>query len=109
MKSENIFESIPENLDDEIIDLLVQDENVKIERIISKGHISPATGWYDQDNDEWVLLLKGSAIIAFDSDTGGGSDICLETGDHINIPAHTKHKVKWTDPETETLWLAIHY
>lgn len=109
MKPENIFQSIPETLDDEFIDLLVQHKKIKIERIISKGHRSPATGWYDQENDEWVLVLKGSAIIAFDGDYNGGDDILLETGDHISIPAHTKHKVKWTDPEKNTVWLAIHY
>ena len=105
MKTENIFESIPENLDDEITDSLIQNGKIKIERIISKGHTSPATGWYDQKNDEWVIVLKGAAIIAFDDDR----DIKLETGDHVNIPAHTLHKVKWTDPESETVWLAIHY
>jgi len=105
MKTENIFESIPEIIDDEVIDLLVHNEKVKIERIISKGHTSPATGWYDQENDEWVLVLKGAAIIAFDI----GDDINLETGDYVHIPAHTKHKVKWTDPAAETVWLAVYF
>lgn len=105
MEADNIFESIPENLDDEVVDLLVQGKKVKIERIISKGHISPASGWYDQDKDEWVVVLKGEAIISFEN----GKDVNLNAGSHINIPAHTKHKVKWTNPETETVWLAVHY
>jgi len=44
IKPGNIFKSIPENLDNEVFDLLIQNENVKIERIVSKGHTSPASG-----------------------------------------------------------------
>ena len=103
--SGNIFDSIPENLDDESFDLLVEKENVRVERIISRGHASPESGWYDQEQDEWVMVLKGEAIILFVDDT----EVNLKVGSHLNIPAHTKHKVKWTDPKIETVWLAIHY
>jgi len=101
----NIFESIPDNLDEEVVDLITQNENAKIERIISRGQTSPATGWYDQEKDEWVIVLKGEAIISFEN----SKEVNLKAGDHINISAHTKHKVKWTDPKTETVWLAVHY
>jgi cupin 2 domain-containing protein len=101
----NIFDDVPENLDSEIIDSLLDSENIKIERIISKGHTSPETGWYDQANNEWVILLKGSAVLAFADNT----TTKLRTGDYVNIPAHQKHKVSWTDPDTETIWLALHY
>ena len=33
----------------------------------------------------------------------------LSAGDYIIIHAHKKHRVEWTDPETETIWLAIYY
>ncbi len=101
----NLFQSIPDNLDDEVFDLLIQNEKVKVERIISKGHRSPKSGWYDQEQDEWVVVLKGEAIIAFID----GAEFNLIAGSHLNIPANTKHKVTWTDPEVETIWLAIHY
>ena len=107
MKAGNIFESIPGNLDAESVDLITQNEKVKIERIISKGHTSPATGWYDQDNDEWVLVIKGAAIIEFDGEAD--TEVNLGEGAYINIPAHKKHRVRWTDPETETVWLTVHY
>ena len=105
MKPANIFDSIPENLEHEAVDLLVQNGAVRLERIVSKGHTSPDSGWYDQEKDEWVIVLKGAAIIVFEK----GEDIRLETGDHLIIPAHARHKVTWTDPESETVWLAMHY
>lgn len=105
MKPENIFASIPNDLEQELSDLLVQNECVRIERIVSKGHTSPVTGWYDQSENEWVIVLKGAAIIAFEDD----DDVRLESGDYLNIPAHTRHRVKWTEPDSETVWLAIHY
>ncbi|MDH3998017.1 MAG: cupin domain-containing protein [Desulfuromonadales bacterium] len=105
MKTGNIFELMPENLDEEAFDLIVQNGQFKIERIVSKGHSSPASGWYNQKQNEWVLVLKGEAVLSIQ----GGAEVNLGPGSHINIPAHTKHRVKWTHPELETVWLAIHY
>ena len=101
----NIFASIPEDLSREISERLNDSEHIKIERIISKGHRSPETGWYDQDNDEWVMLLKGEAILSFFD----GTSVNLKAGDYLEIAAHNKHRVDWTTPDQETIWLAIHY
>ncbi len=101
----NLFDAIPEKLHAEIFDTLLESDSVKIERIISKGHKSPDAGWYDQDKHEWVMIVKGEAIMQFHDD----STVSMKAGDYINIPAHTKHRVKWTDPDMETLWLAVHY
>jgi len=65
MRLGNIFESIPDDLDEEFFDQIVQNQRVRIERIVSRGQVSPESGWYDQDQDEWVLLLKGGAVITF--------------------------------------------
>jgi len=105
MKAENIFAGIPENLAEEFTELLAQNEKVTIERIVSKGHSSPATGWYDQEKNEWVIVLQGAAILAFEN----AEDVRLASGDHLNIPAHVRHRVKWTQPDSETVWLAVHY
>lgn len=102
---DNIFKAIPADLSEEIIEQLAGNEQVKIERIISKGHKSPASGWYDQMFQEWVLLLKGEARLSFKD----GSPVTLKPGDYLNIPAHKKHRVDWTTPEGETVWLVIHY
>ena len=101
----NIFDAIPEEIDKEIFEQLLKTDNTTIERIISKGHKSPESGWYDQDKNEWVMVLKGEAGLLFDDETS----VTLKAGDYINIEAHRKHKVEWTDPGTETIWLAVHY
>ena len=101
----NLFASLPTDLSEEVIETLAQSEHAHIERIVSKGHHSPASGWYDQNRNEWVIVLKGEAVLAFpDRD-----DVTLKAGDFLNIPAHQLHRVKWTTPTTETVWLAIHY
>ncbi|OEY68087.1 cupin [Marinobacter sp. X15-166B] len=102
---DNLFESLPESIDEEVFTEIIRGETIKIERIVSKGHTSPKSGWYDQKANEWVVLLKGEAKLAF----ANGNDVHLMPGSHVNIPAHTRHKVRWTTPETETIWLAIHY
>ncbi len=101
----NLFESLPEDISKEVFSEIIQGENIRIERIISKGHSSPEAGWYDQDDNEWVIVLKGEAKLSFEND----DDVHLVSGSHLNIPAHTKHKVTWTKPNTETIWLAVHY
>lgn len=105
MLMNNIFDAIPEQLDSEVFEKLIDSKGVTIERIISKGHKSPEAGWYDQAQNEWVLLLSGEAMLIFEDE----SSLRLKAGDYINIPAHKKHKVEWTTAETETVWLAVFY
>ncbi|MEH6358819.1 MAG: cupin domain-containing protein [Pseudomonadales bacterium] len=101
----NIFAALPDSLGAEVFEKLVESNNISIERIISKGHSSPESGWYDQDNNEWVIVLKGEAKLVFENQP----ELHLKEGDYINIPAHTRHRVSWTPPERETIWLAVHY
>ncbi|MDI5985519.1 cupin domain-containing protein [Halomonas sp. M4R5S39] len=101
----NLFASIPDDLDDELFEEIVRGETVRVERIVSRGHSSPAEGWHDQSWHEWVLVLEGGAILAFED----GEEVTLGPGDHLEIAAHRKHRVKWTAPERATLWLAVHY
>jgi cupin 2 domain-containing protein len=101
----NLFASIPDAANQEIFTKLIDGDNVKIERIVSKGQSSPESGWYDQDTNEWVIVLEGEARVSFES----GDVFHLASGDYLNIPAHTRHKVLWTHPDTETIWLAVHY
>lgn len=92
--------------DPEIFEDLLKTDHLRIERIISKGHASPGGFWYDQAGHEWVMVLRGSAGISVEGVEG---IIRLAAGDHLNLPARTRHRVEWTDPEGITLWLAVHY
>ena len=101
----NIFDNLPHNLSEEhVLDLLHRPE-LRIERIVSYGHRSPVSGWYDQAEDEWVLILKGAGSLAF----ADGRELTLGVGDFIHIPAHTLHKVSHTQPDGITVWLAIFF
>lgn len=101
----NIFEFGREPLDSEIVAEILGSEHLRMERILSRGQTSPESGWYDQEENEWVLVLQGSGRLAFDD----GSEVTLEAGDHVDIPAHRKHRVAWTDPDRVTVWLAVFY
>ena len=101
----NLLTSLPDHIDHEQVEELLSQPNVKIERILSKGQTSPETGWYDQDKNEWVVILQGVGDITFED----GDKVRLQPGDHLNIPAHRRHKVSWTDPDSVTVWLAVFY
>jgi len=105
MKKENIFNHIPKIIKNELFEDILSNKKIRVERIISKGQTSPKKGWYDQKENEWVMILKGKAILSFKNH----KDIKLKEGDYINIKAHTKHKVSWTNPDKKTIWLAIFY
>ena len=102
----NIYSAIPDRAPEEIFETLVESGRVKIERIISEAHASPEGYWYDQDENEFVLLLQGSAALRFD---GKEKLLLLKPGDWVDIPPHVRHRVEWTDPEQKTVWLAVFY
>ena len=103
--SKNIFAQIPERLPEELFECILKQDNIVIERIVSNGHISPVGQWYDQTRDEWVILLQGKATLLFEKDQ---DLISLAPGDYLLIPAHTRHRVEWTLPDFNTIWLAVH-
>jgi cupin 2 domain-containing protein len=106
MRRGNIFASVPDPASEEIFETLVQSGRVRVERIISDAHASPGGFWYDQDQSEFVLLLKGSAGLKFE---GRDEVAVLTPGDWIYIPAHLKHRVEWTDSGEKTVWFAVFY
>jgi cupin 2 domain-containing protein len=102
----NLFDSLPKNLPDELIVNLVEEPGWRLERIVSTGHVTPAGEWYDQESDEWVVLLTGAARVRFESPE---EVLALAPGDFLKIPAHRRHRVDWTDPDEPTIWLALHF
>ena len=105
LKTKNIFADIPKDLENEIFETICSSSSFRIERILSKGHQTPEGFWYDQDQPEWVLVLKGGATLEF----ADGGRYNLGVGDYMNIPAHTKHRVSRTSEEEVTIWLAVFY
>jgi cupin 2 domain-containing protein len=101
----NLFAGIPQGVPGEILQEILRTESFRIERIISCGQASPPGFWYDQETEEWVLLVSGSATLRFDD----GRIIDLEPGDHLLIPRHLRHRVERTAPGEETVWLAVHF
>jgi len=101
----NLLKSIPKDISKELFETLVKNEHIHIERIISKGHTSPKKGWYNQEKNEFVLLLKGAARLEFED----GRVESMGPGDCLEIPAGVKHRVVWTEPQGETVWVGVHY
>jgi len=106
INKKNIFGDIPAEFPDELFKEILAGNTFKMERIVSRGHASPEGFWYDQEENEWVILLQGSAGLSFE---GREESVVLHSGDYVRIPRHLRHRVEWTDPDQETVWLAVHY
>ena len=91
--------------EEELLTTLAERPGVRIERIVSTGQASPPGFWYDQDWGEWVVLLSGAARLRFADEDEPRH---LGPGDWVDIPAHCRHRVEWTDPDQPTVWLAVH-
>jgi cupin 2 domain-containing protein len=100
----NLFAAITDPLPEELIQPLVQAGKIRVERIVSLGHCSPPDFWYDQQEQEFVLLLQGAARLQFESEL-----LDLRPGDWRLIAAHEKHRVDWTTPHEQTVWLAVFF
>ena len=105
-EAKNLFANVPTTFPEELIEILAENPHVRIERIVSTGHASPEGFWYDQDEAEWVVVLKGEAKLLFEDDD---EPTTMWPGDHVLIPTHRKHRVEWTTPDEPTVWLAVFY
>lgn len=102
----NLFGGVPTARPEELVERLVETGALRLERIVSLGHATPPGEWYDQERDEWVVLLTGSAGLRF----ADRDDLVeMRPGDHLVISAHRRHRVDWTDAGQPTIWLALHY
>jgi len=102
----DLFSNIPDDLPDELLETVLDTGSVRVERIVSHGHASPESFWYDQEQHEWVVVLTGAARLRFEDDD---EFVEMGPGNYVNIPAHKRHRVEWTTPEEPTVWLAVHY
>ncbi|MDR2408764.1 MAG: cupin domain-containing protein [Bacteroidales bacterium] len=102
----NIFDL--ENIsfsDKEVTDILASSRNSRIERIVSFGQTTNENEWYDQIQNEFVLLLQGEARIGFDN----GEEKYLSQGDFLIIPAHARHRVNYTSSQPVCIWLTVFF
>jgi cupin 2 domain-containing protein len=102
----NLFASFPPSGAGEHFLELAAYAGLRIERIVSQGHVTPAGEWYDQTWAEWVLVVEGAAELTL---ADPPENVRLERGDSFFIPARRRHRVTWTDPEQPTVWLAVHW
>jgi len=106
MEKGNILADLPDARHSEHFDTLLQLDEGHIERIVSQGQCSPEHFWYDQHDNEWILVLTGRAGLQFEDEA---EIVELGPGDYLNIPAHVRHRVAWTAEDVPTVWLAVHY
>ncbi|MEM1224050.1 MAG: cupin domain-containing protein [Planctomycetota bacterium] len=104
--AENLFADLPAPIPEELVDILAVTDSIRIERIVSTGQSSPEDFWYNQDEHEFVVVLKGEATLLFEDNE---KPMSMKPGDFVNIPAHRKHRVKSTSPNEPTVWLAVFY
>jgi cupin 2 domain-containing protein len=102
----NILAPLPSAAAGEFFQELLRGGRFWLERIVSTGQATSPGEWYDQETDEWVLLVSGAARLRFEDEP---HDRPLRPGDYLHIAAHRRHRVAWTDPEQATVWLAVHY
>jgi cupin 2 domain-containing protein len=101
IRVDNLFANLTGLYESERSLSLFEKPSIKIERIVSESYSSPAGFWYDQDEDEWVVVVRGKATLEFE----GGELVRMKEGDHVTIPRHARHRVQQTDPKT--IWLAV--
>ncbi|TVP48447.1 MAG: hypothetical protein EA350_03280 [Gemmatimonadales bacterium] len=104
----------PGPVGEEEVQVLVRDGRFRVERIVSRGHASPPGFWYDQPEHEWVMVLAGRARLdVVEGDAAGAGEgetirrVEMAAGAHLVLPARRRHRVAWTDPDQETIWLAV--
>ncbi|MEA3276385.1 MAG: cupin domain-containing protein [Pseudomonadota bacterium] len=97
----NLYSDLPQLSRGEDFTELLRCRNVAVERILSSDRVE--TVRYDQEQDEWVILLEGRAVLEV-----AGEPVSLSAGDYIFLPAHTPHRVLTTSGEPRCIWLAVH-
>ncbi|SMF93761.1 cupin 2 domain-containing protein [Methylomagnum ishizawai] len=101
-----LLADLPESLDAERFETVLETPAFRLERILSLGHATPPGEWYDQSWDEWVMLVRGGAALVIE---GRAEVLVLNPGDAVLLPAHCRHRVEWTRPGEPTVWLALHF
>ena len=101
----NLFDVPADAARAEYFETLLETSSFRVERIVSCGQATPEGEWYDQSEDEWVVVVSGRARLRLEDPQ---ELITLARGDMILIAANRRHRVEWTSTEEATIWLAVH-
>jgi len=101
----NIFDLTANLPKEELFEVLVDNDNVLIEKVVSTGQITAPGNWYDQKREEWLIVLQGEGELSYED----SSRIKLTSGDYLYIPARKKHRVEYTSTEPPCIWLTIFF
>lgn len=102
----NLFQPLSGKSESEVSSILAEGNRFRLKRIVSTGQATPAGEWYDEPTTEWVVMLSGAATLRFEVDD---REVRLQPGDYLEIQPHCRHRVEWTTPDEETVWLAVYY
>lgn len=97
----NIFDVKNIDKTKEIVEMLKENENVRIEKIISTGQ---TTDWMEQEQEEFVMLIQGEAIIEYKNKKQE-----LRAGDTVIIKKNEKHRVVYTSENPCCIWICVFY
>lgn len=104
---DNLFGQLPDTPEaEERFETLLDRPGIRIERIVSTGQSTAPGFWYDQETCEWVVLLRGRALLRFEDEPEARP---LRPGDFVEILPHRRHRVEATSGDEPTVWLALHY
>ena len=106
VKRGNVFAPPALSANGEVFETLLRGKDFRLERIVSTGQATPAGEWYEQEQEEWVVLMSGSATLRF---VGPEEVMELVPGDWVMIPARRRHRVERTDAGEPSVWLAVHF
>lgn len=102
MELKNIFAGVAEVGEEESFNTLVKSPNCRVERIVASGHDSPKGMWYDQENDEFILLLQGEATMEFEDGM-----VEMKAGDYLHIPKNCKHRLDKSSVSPACVFLCV--
>ena len=115
MEKINIFDLKDLSERKKVVKILTENENVKIEKIISTGQV---TGWQESDKNEFVILIQGNAEIEnFNANENiiknikNTNDMKLQLGkgDTVLIKKGERHRVSYTSKNPCCIWICIFF